>query len=601
MNRLHLLAIAMLLTPAAHAAETYLPGSVVDPNLRESTYLTDDDRSFSALTLLLGIGAQDDTTKLPPAEQWQLEETYLSFGMADKAEAILSHLAAITGDHQRLAKDHLRLAEFYYQRGYLDRSHDLLERMRGKLPGALFEQWQDLLSRVLMAKGNYSGAADVLTKPDNASKQSPYTRYNLGVALINSGHDAQGRDILDHIGRMRVLTLDDLALRDKANLTLGWHFLHDQLGGSAAPVFERVRSAGPFSNRALLGLGWAELAARGKRQAHKDIDEDLTNDPFTSFSSLGVLLRPGFLDRDVFMRAGLRTFRLGSISSDEQTSLRRALAAWVELINRDPMDPAVNEGWLAIPYSLDRLGAHTEALQYYEQAIKKLEASRQRAIAAMTSIRQGRMVETIVRRDIDSEAGWNWVLHDLPDAPETYYLQDLLAEHPFQEALKNYRDMLMMERNLDSWKQRLDTLANTYKNADRPAVAPEILFKRATAGWTPPWPGPAIKLRTENTLGTPGSYDAKLAPAASTPVQLTLGAATRFDGEWEQIQSLQTRADALRPLVADMAKQQSKLLQDMATKELEGQEKEIEKYLVEARFALARLYDRQMKGQLNDK
>src|SRR3546814_18295273 len=75
---------------------------------------------------------------------------------------------------------------------------------------------------------------------------------------------------------------------------------------------------------------------------------------------------------------------------------------------------------------------------------------------AMVSIKQGRMVETIVRRDLDSGAGWDWKLHDLPDAPETYFLQNLLAEHRFQEALKNYRDVRMLTRNVESWRVRPD-------------------------------------------------------------------------------------------------------------------------------------------------
>ena len=265
------------------------------------------------------------------------------------------------------------------------------------------------------------------------------------------------------------------------------------------------------------------------------------------------------------------------------------------------MDPAVEEGWLAIPYSLDRLGAHTEALQYYEQAVKNLEDSRQRAKQAMVSIRQNRMVETIVRRDIDAESGWQWNLHDLPDAPETYYLQSLIAEHPFQEALKNYRDVLLMKRNLESWKQRLDVLEKAYASQDRESVDPDILFKRANTGWTPPWPTPTIKLRAENSLAAPGSYDAPL-KLERGPIDLALSNTPQhFDGELERIHALRARADSLLPILNDLGDQQAKLMQDMAIKELEGQKKAIEKYLVEARFALARLYDRQMKGQLNDK
>jgi hypothetical protein len=44
----------------------------------------------------------------------------------------------------------------------------------------------------------------------------------------------------------------------------------------------------------------------------------------------------------------------------------------------------------------------------------------------------------------------------LPDAPETRYLFHLLATHEFQEALKNYRDLKLMQGNLVRWSQAAD-------------------------------------------------------------------------------------------------------------------------------------------------
>lgn len=596
---LSLIAATLLAPAAAWAADTYAPGADNDPNLRAAQYQSDESRYFSALTELLS--AQQADAKPSSRYQWLLAEDYLSFGMGSKAEPIYRALAVTATDHMLLARARLRVALFDYQRGYYEDARSALLKMQERLPKPLVEEWQDLMSRVLMAQGRYNEAVEVLTSLDNAGRQSPYTRFNLGVALINDGRAPQGRDVLDRIGRMRVATLDDLALRDKANLTLGWHFLHNQLGGSAKPIFGRVRSEGPYSNRALLGLGWAEMSPQGAKQARTTLADEKTQDtPFTSFSTLGVLLRPGFLDRDIFKRAGMRDFKLDKLAKGEESALKRALAAWVELINRDPMDPAVQEGWLAIPYSLDKLGAHVQALQFYEKAVDNLEASRKRADAAMASIREGRMVETIVHRDLDAESGWEWKLKDLPDAPETYYLQNLLAEHRFQEALKNYRDVRMMARNLDSWKQRLAAMETAYQQP-KPDVAPEILFRRATENWTPPWTEPAMTLRAETALTAPGSFDAKSTAPEPPGILLTPGMPKRYDGAWENIQSLKARQAALGKLLEGAGNEQGKILQNLAINELTGQKKLIEKYLVEARFALARLYDRQMKGELDDK
>ena len=597
------LLLLSLISPSLMAADGFISGAPKDPAVRTAQYEVSSGRYFSALNELLTIpqSSQGSNSGSAADARWQLAEDYLSFGMSSKAEALYRELALVTTDHTLLAKARLRLAEFEYERGYHTEARNMLTSMRDKLPESLLLEWQDQLSRGLLAQNRYADAIETLTKFDNAKKQSYYTRYNLGVALINVNRLQEGRELLDRVGRMPVDTSEDLALRDKANLTLGWHYLSNQMASNAKPLFGRVRSRGPYSNRALLGLGWAEMlpASTLKGVTPAKVD-DSSPTPFSTFSSLGQLLRPGFLDDSILAKAfGTDKPRLGNISPQEEDALKRALAAWVELINRNPQDPAVHEGWLAIPYSLDRLGAHAQALRYYEFAVQKLEAARTRANQAKDSIRQGRMVETIVRRDVDAESGWQWELKDLPDAPETYYLQSLIAEHRFQEALKNYRDVRLLGRNLDNWKQKLDAIEASYTGQGRPFVEPEALFKRAMEGFVPPWPTPTIQLRLETAISPPGSFDAAIAPDRKTSMPLKTGIPKRFDSGWEKLQAMRARLDALRPIVSSAYAEQSRQLQEMAAAELDGQKNQIEKYLVEARFALARLYDKQLKGEFN--
>jgi len=598
-----LAAAAVLAAGAAGAAEPYVAGTRTDPLVRSAMFLDADGRYFSALVELLSGSRGKDPARMPADFQWRLAESYLSFGMRDEAEAIYRNLATGTPDPLVLAKARLKLAEFDYQRGYNAEARATLLRMKEKLPKTLVEDWQDLYTRVLMAEGRYSEAAEALTAEDNAGKLSEYTRYNLGVALINDGRAAQGVTILDKVGRMRPVTAEDLALRDRANLTLGYWFLQNKQGGTAKPVFSRIRLEGPFSNRALLGLGWAELAPTGEKTRRVEVgDQTKEESPFSNFSTLGVLLRPGFLEDDIFTRANLRNFRLSKARKDEEEALRKALVPWVELISRDPMDPAVQEAWLAIPFTLDRLGAHTQALKFYEQAIGELEKGRKRMDVAMDSIRKGRMVETIVRRDIDSEAGWEWKLKDLPDAPETYFLQSLLAEHRFQEALKNYRDMRMLSRNIDAWRGRIDLADKSWTSVERePAVIPELL-SRAKQDSDNPFAGLKIQLRAETKLSAPGAYSGKLAapaPATAAPLAVAATPAGGFNGPYERAQGLKKRMDTLRGLAEQISTEQDALLKAIAVRELAGQQRQIEKYLIEARFALARLYDRAQKGELD--
>ncbi len=589
-----------LLASLADAAELYVPGTAADPRVRTAHYLSRDDRHFSALVELRLLDPANEPGRMPTEFQWRLADSYLAFGMRDRAESVYRNLGASAADPVAMAKARLRVAEFEYERGYYAQARATLYRMREKLPKEQFVAWQDLLSRVLLAEGRYSEAAETLSGPDNSRDQTDYMRYNLAVSLINDGRAPQGQTVLDRLGRQAPATEEDLALRDRANLSLGWHFLQSQQGGTAKPVFSRVRVEGPFSNRALLGLGWAELAPQGSRVTKVEVgDEEPDTGPFTTFSSLGVLLRPGFLQDDVFKRAGLRSFRLRKAKPEEEEALRKALVPWVELISRDPMDPAVLEAWLAIPFSLDRLGAHTQALQYYERTVGVLENSRKRMNEAIVSIRQGRMIETIMRREIDSESGWDWKLLDLPDAPETYFLQGLLAEHRFQEAIKNYRDLRLLERNLSTWRQRLDTIDGNLAGSD--AGAARALLSRRADSWKAPWTGLKIKLRSDSTMAAPGSYQTPVSAVAPPAPELRLSPLPQeFRGALERSRGLRGRLDNLSAQVSAAATEQSRLLQTMSLQELEGQKKQIERYMVEARFALARLYDRQRKGQLDD-
>ena len=578
------------------ALRGYKPGSKDDPRLRAADFLNGDERHFSAALSLLQLRQEQLGQKMPSDYQWRLAESYLAFGMRARAEAIYRELAVTATDHVALGRARLKLAEFLYQRGFLQESAASLLRMREKLPEPLMLPWQDLLSRALMAQGRYGDAVEVLTEMKNADKQGPYTRYNLGIALINDGKIADGETILDRIGRLPVLDTESAALRDKANLALGYHFLRKQQGGTAKPLFGRVRVSGPYSNRALLGMGWSELAPQGQKQKKTEIaDAEPEANPLRGLSTLGILINPARLEDDVFKRAGLRSFKLDKVAKEDELTLRKALVPWAELINRDSMDPAVQEGMLAIPFALDRIGAHIQAQQFYEKSVELLEESRRRIDVAGQQIRANRMVETIVRRDIDSEAGFNWRLRDLPDAPETFYLQSIVAENRYQEALKNYRDVRFLARNLEGLRGRLGTLDGLYANQTPQNVSPTELIERARALRKLDRPKLKPRLKMDVLLTAPYSEPSR--PSVQPPLRLLLAnTPPRFNGARERSTELRQRIDNLRGLLTAAGNAQSAVLQEIALRELAGQKKQVEKYLVESRFALARIYEDRLKG-----
>jgi hypothetical protein len=589
---------------AASAADSYTIGSDLDPRVRATDYMAENRRFLAASTALIQIQKESPQSTLPTEYYQRLADDTLNFGMQKRAEMIYREEAANGKDPLVLGRARLRRAEFLYERNFLPEATAELTALRSQIPAQLMVNWQDQMSRVLMAQDRYADAVQVLTKPDTASDQPGYMRYNLGIALLKSDHVDEGINVLDRVGTRKPTDSEGLALKDKANLVLGYYWLKRQQGGSAIPILDRIRQTGPFSNRALLGLGWAYLSVQGDKQKRSQVADDTSGPASGQFSSIGALLRPGFLDSDIYKRAGLKPFQLASSDPTQEAALKKALVPWVELVGRDPIDPAVQEGLLAIPYVLDKLGAHVEAQQYYEKAITALEQTRVNLDQAILSIRYGRMVDTIISRNGDADSGWTWKLKDLPDAPETFYLQTLIADHPFQEALKSFRDIRLLIRDTDAERQRILDLQAAYDVRTKQPVSQKELQQRigtlssdANLGYQPDIK-PQLQM-AQMLVAAPYEDKAKEAAEAPAPpikLQLPSNAPSKFDGPYEQLNALKIRLDALSPKLKVAEDAGAKTLQKIALNDLDAQRKLNEKYLVEARFAIARIYDRASHG-----
>ncbi len=569
-------------------------GGVNDPRYRTALFLKHDTRYLSALVELSDIvstAPQPDT--LPGALQLLMADCYLGFGMDTKAGALYQKIASGQHDSLTLARARLQLAQFDYQHGRMSDTVERLRAMRGKLPSSLRDEWSQMMTNALLAQERF-GDVEQMLEEEGVDRSNAALRYNLAVALIRNGKVEEGRQQLNEVGTMDVTNLEQLVLRDKANLTLGYQYLQGQQGTDARNVFGRVRTVGPFSNRALLGLGWAEIAQEPPAAGQEPAAAAPGGTAEGGEDSLGKLLRPGYVTPAAGARLGVEgaASAPSTLPQAEQDALRRALVAWVELVKRDPMDPAVQEGMLAIPWALDRLQAYEQSLTRYLNAINALETARKRMDDALKSIHGGRMVETIVRRDIDSERGWMWRLRDLPDAPETYFLQSLLAEHRFQESLKSYRDARLLARHLDGWKKHVTGLER-----GGPGGSVQAQLEHLRRGWQPAWAGTVVWLDLATALGPPGAFDAPGSDTTRTPMELrTSPPPATFEGRGEKLKPLRLRLDALRPRTNAIATAQDDLLEAISTKELEGQRSTIERYLTEARFAVARIYDRQQQG-----
>jgi hypothetical protein len=292
-----------------------------------------------------------------------------------------------------------RLARIHFQKDQPEDALQALERISGRIPARLRDEIEFLRANALMTTGRPAEAAEVLARVQNAEGLKGFSAYNLGIALLQDGRQAEALEQLEKAGRTRGLDQDGLAIRDKSNLVLGALLMESAEFAPAQQSFDRVRLEGPYSNQALLSAGWADVSAEN----------------FT-----------------------------------------RALVPWELLVEREVTDAAVQEAILALPFAYSQLNVHGRAAMLYGQAVEIFGGELEKVDASIRSIREGRFLEALVREEIRQGKDWVIRLRALPETPETYYLMTLMASHDFQTALQNYLDLEDLRKKLASWRKSFD-------------------------------------------------------------------------------------------------------------------------------------------------
>jgi hypothetical protein len=538
---------------------------------------------------------------------------YLQLGMHNEAGEIFQRL--LTDDVPTGVRNvaWFRLAQVWYARGYLEKADAALRRINGRMSTDLEAQKELLFANVLMYEGHFDEAIRLLSGWRGGPVWSAYARFNLGVALVRENRLNDADPFLAGVGTMPAPSAELASLRDRANLALGFAYLQANNPERARPALARVRLNGPYSNKALLGTGWADAA-------------------------LGLY--------------------------------QDALTPWMELRRRDVLDAAVQESYLAVPYAFSKLNANAQSAEYYESAVSSFAAENGRLDAAIGRISSGEMLRALLAKDQQPASGeralhsWFRDLRSLPDAPESPYLYAVMAGHDFQEGLKNYRDLIYMGGTLEHWGESMDAFEDMIGTRER-AYAERLPRTDALLA------SDAVgKLRQRDAaiegelrdiesrhdvaaLGSEGErsqwariqrLEAAIAAAPDTPenaeirARLALvkgvlyyrlneaygarlwqsqrglkdlsAALNEAQSRWIRVErarhdvptntgefaarvaELRRRIDALQTRLASAEEKQGTYLAQIAVHELEAQKTRLVTYQVQARFALATMYDR---------
>jgi tetratricopeptide (TPR) repeat protein len=524
--------------------------------------------------------------------------------------------AVIDGNVEETVRNEaiFRLARIYFQKDQPQNALQAVERIKGAVPEDIRDDLAFLRAQIFMANGRFDDAARILKELQGAKSLEGFTTYNLGIALLRDGKAREGREYLDRTGRTESGNPATLAIKDKSNLVLGDKLMSENNFEGAKEMLDRVRLSGPFSNRALLGSGWADASRE----------------------------------------------RFGN-----------ALVPWSILAEREVTDPAVQEAMLVVPYAYGKLGVYSKAALMYGRALEAFGKEIDKLGASISSIHEGKFLKALVREELKQDANWVVKLRELPETPETFYLLDLLASHDFQESLKNYLDLEELRKKLEVWsgdlvafediieqrrayykpllpaidrefrrldsqmrlrleqRDRIEQRLQAMLVAPRPdylATAPERIFGEQIA-------------RLEKAVSTRGGaaardevkgrirllrgvldwkiyteYDQRLTTAHKNLRDLnhvidllhkqyvsfvrTRQAATQsYEGYGEVIRGLRARITAAREKVEELMARQGQMLEVMAVNELTRRRDRLEEFQVKARFALADSYDRASKAQ----
>ena len=292
-----------------------------------------------------------------------------------------------------------RLAWIQFQKDQLDDAMQSLSRIEGTVPEEIRDDVEFLRANIDMATGKPGEAVKVLKQLRSDASLGGFASYNLGIALLQDGRPQDAVEQLDKAGRLPAVDEAGLAVRDKANLVLGTMLFEAANFERAKDSLDRVSLEGPFSNQALLRAGWAAATA-------------------------------------------------------EQYD--RALVPWNILAEREPTDVAVQEAMLAVPHAYASLKLYGRAAVMYGRALELFSKQIEKVDASIGSITEGRFLKALMREETRQDKDWVIRLRSLPDAPETYYLMELMASHDFQTALQNYLDLEDIRSKLMAWKTSID-------------------------------------------------------------------------------------------------------------------------------------------------
>lgn len=350
--------------------------------------------SFAALNSILlakAMGRIDDSVT---TSELLLGDLYTAFGMPDEADTTFSRMASRDMRTQTRNETLFRKGRLQYQQGNYFEAERILNVPLDSAVSGLEAERRVMLANVLMTRNEFEAARNLLAPIPLDSQLGAYATYNTGVAHLRANRAPEGVVLLEHVMNLPVSDSETNALKDRAALAIGYNYLQLQDPEKAREALVNVRLEGPFSNAALLALGYANY---------------------------------------------------------EKKDFKRSLSFWLELLTRNPGDPSVQEAMILAPRAYEALKANQQAFFGYKLAITTLNNQLEELDKLGTAIDSP---QWLTQLSPSADGGANADPMDVPasvtpaDAKAIALLYDLFAQHPFNEGFQQYQQLLRLKTML---------------------------------------------------------------------------------------------------------------------------------------------------------
>lgn len=376
------------------------PHPVTDPAYGDILYYYYQRQNFAAMSAILVALDRGALPQQSERARVLLGALYADYAMPGEAERLFDTLLAEAVDQSLANRIWIYLADIYYRRGQYQKALDILDARVVSAPDDLQQHFLTLRTRVLMKLGRYADTRETLDALETGTV-SAYLRYNLAVSRINAGEGEQGTRLLWELVNLPPGDAEINALKDKAMLALGVHYLRTGQGERARHLLGAARLDGPYSEMALLLHGRAWLAG---------------DSPRTALSSLQALSK------------------------------------------RSMQFEEAQEAGLALPFLYEKLNDLPRARDAYRASIRAYTDHFSYLSALDQKIRSGEWFQQLV-----GDGHWSTAMDPLPvfeparvDSFATF--RSLFASHAFQKYWRAYHEQQRQVHLVQRWSQRLPAL-----------------------------------------------------------------------------------------------------------------------------------------------